>query len=158
MLPGLLISLFYFLFPDASRIILLKVANDFLKHYREYENANKSLVDKLNKLNAGLEGYKLIDYSEMSHGSGEASPDDKLCNMIFERDVTKKYLKENEVKIDGCEKILAGLDEDYKKILTMSYIDELPEIKIMHKLNVSRANYFKKGRNITKLNKAIIWN
>lgn len=119
-------------------------AKDFLKHYREYENANKNLIDKLSKLNAGLEGYKPINYSDMPHGSGEASPDDKLCNMIFERDVTKNCLKENKIKIDDCEKIIAGLDEECKNILTMSCIDELPEIQIMHKLNISRANYFRK--------------
>lgn len=119
-------------------------AKDFLKHYREYENANKNLIDKLNKLNAELEGYKPINYSDMPHGSGEASPDDKLCNMIFERDVTKNCLVVNKNEINDCEKILCGLNEEQRKILTMSYIDELPEIQIMHKLNVSRANYFRK--------------
>lgn len=127
-------------------------AKDFLRHYREYENANKNLTDKLNRLNAELEGYKPIDYSGMPHGSDEASPDDKLCNMIFERDVTKKCLQENKIKIDDCKKILDGLNEEQRKILTMSYIDEQPEVEIIKKLNLSRRTYFRcKGEALRSL-------
>lgn len=118
-------------------------AKDFLKHFREYENADKNLNDKLKKLNTELEGYKPINYSDMPHGSSETT-DDQLCNMIFERDFTKECLMSNKNKINECKQILNNLNEEYKKILILSCIDELPETEIMQKLNISRANYFRK--------------
>lgn len=133
----------------------VREAREFLESYRDYEKANENLRNKLKDLNTRLEGYKPIDYSGMPHGSGDAEPDDKLCNMIFERDKTKECLLTNIREVNKCEHIINNLSVEEKKILMMTYVDnngETPETYIMKELNMSRRTYYRyKGHAIRKL-------
>lgn len=126
-------------------------AKELLKGYSDYKNANKNLSERLEKLNADLQNVKAISYDDMPHGSS-ANPDDKLCNMIFERDRTITLLKKNQNEIDRIDEIINNLDAEHKDVLIMAYVEDLPEIVIINKLNIARRTFYRyKGEAIRSL-------
>lgn len=126
-------------------------AKEFLKNYRSYKRADKNLKDKLVDLETALEGYKPINVNGMPGATAE-NPDDRICNLIFERDKTKEAYEANRQLLEKAEKVLQSMDKELRDILIMSYVEELFENDIMKKLNISRPTYFRmKGRAIRQL-------
>lgn len=121
----------------------IREATDYLKHYRELKKANENLENRLKQIKAELEGYKPIDYSGMPHGSGSAAPDDKICNLIFERDNLEKLLKENRLKVSEIEEVFNGLNDEFREVLKLAYIEEQPDVIICNKLGMSRSTYYR---------------
>lgn len=118
-------------------------AKDFLKNYKYYKIASKNLQNKLNELVSKLEGYKSVVYSDMPSGKSGAAPDDRLCNMIFEKDRISELLKENKSKISEIETILSNLSDDHRNILIKAYINEESEVQITMDLCISRRTYYR---------------
>lgn len=124
---------------------------EYLRNYDNIMNATVNLQERLMELEAALDGYKAIDYSGMPKG-GSTAHDDRLCNLIFNRDRTLELLNANldaELKIKD---VIDKLDEETKKILVMAYIQNKGENKIMSDLSVSRRTYYRmKNEAIRKL-------
>lgn len=130
-------------------------AKEFLKNYRTYKRADENLRDKLGDLDTALEGYKPTDLSGMP-GAAAENPDDRICNLIFERDKTKEAYEANRQLLEKAEKILQGMDKDLREILVMAYVDEMFETDIVKKLCLSRPTYFRiKGKAIRQLAREI---
>lgn len=121
----------------------IREAKEFLMNYKDYCIANDNLKDKLNLLKTELEGYKPVIISGTPRGSS-SSTDDKLCNLIFERDKIKEYLEVNSAKLTNCESILNNLPEEYRKILILSYVEYRSETEIMMDLHMSERTYYRR--------------
>lgn len=121
----------------------IREAKEFLMNYKDYRIANDNLEDKLNILNTELEGHKPVNLLETPRASSN-SFDDRLCNLIFERDKTKEYLEANSAKLTNCESILNNLPEEYRKILILSYVEYRTETEIMMDLHMSERTYYRR--------------
>lgn len=127
----------------------IREAKEFLMNYKDYRIANNNLEDKLNTLNTDLEGHKPINISG-TPGTSSYSFDDRLCNLIFERDKTKEYLETNSAKLTNCENILNNLPEEYRKILIFSYVEYRTETEIMMDLHMSERTYYRRKEEAIK--------
>lgn len=126
-------------------------AKEFLKNYRSYKRADKNLKDKLVDLETALEGYKPINVNGMPGATAE-NPDDRICNLIFERDKTKEAYEANRQLLEKAEKVLQSMDKELRDILIMSYVEEECDTSIMNGLHMSERTYYReKGRAIRQL-------
>ena len=126
-------------------------AKELLKNYRSYKRADANLRDKLGDLNTALEGYKPTSMSGMP-GAPVEQPDDKVCNLIFERDRAREAYAANRQLLEKAEKVLQGMDEELREILLMSYVDEVYDTEAMKRLHMSERTYYReKGKAIRQL-------
>lgn len=116
----------------------IREAIEYLKNYQNLKIAAENLRDRLHELNEELQGYKEINVTDMPGGSAK-TPDDAVCNLIFQRDRTKEQYIETVNAITKIEKILNNLEDKEKKILNLSYIMDIPDSNIAnYELHCSR--------------------
>jgi RNA polymerase sigma factor (sigma-70 family) len=120
----------------------IREAIEFLRNYQDLNIAAENLMDKLNELNAALEGYKEINVTGMPGGSAKAQ-DDAVCNLIFQRDKAVEHLEETKKAISKIDNALSKLSEEERKILVMSYSQEMTDTQISDELNISRRTFYR---------------
>jgi DNA-directed RNA polymerase specialized sigma subunit len=121
-----------------------------LTNYEDCKHANLNLKNRLSQLNQELEGYKPIIMSDMPSGGGSVEPDDRICNLIYERDRTKEMLEKNTNQLKNFDIAFNQLPEEDRKILTMAFIKQVDESTIVKNLNVSRNTYFRERKKVLK--------
>lgn len=115
----------------------------FLRNYKDYEVANTNMANKLMEIDAELEGCKSIQISDMPHGGSGNEPDERMFNLIFERDKTKELLKKNKTKLTRAKSIIKNLDEEQQIMLRMAFLEDISEEEILTRLNISRRTYYR---------------
>lgn len=120
----------------------VREAKEFLKNYRDYVIAQENLKDRLKELNTTMNNCKMIDYSGMPRAQS-TEPDDRICNLIFERDETKKCLEENTAMLEKAKKIIANLTKEQQQILELSYIAEDTDTAISLRLHMSPRTFYR---------------
>jgi DNA-directed RNA polymerase specialized sigma subunit len=119
----------------------------FMRNLNDYEQANTNLLTRLSEINTQLEGYKSQQISDMPHGGSGAEPDDKICNLIFEKDRVTELLKKNQKKLNAAQKALTNMDDNQRKMLKMSFDDSFNEEDILSTFNISRRTYYRMKNN-----------
>ena len=126
-------------------------AKEFLRQYKNLRIANDNLRDKIAMLRTELEGYKPVNSSGMP-GGGSSSPDDSLCNLIFERDRNIEALQANSLRLSKATAILNKLDKESLDILKLSFIEseEKTDTEIAKELGIGRTTLNEKRRRALK--------
>ncbi len=117
-------------------------AIEYLTHYKELDIANDNIKLRIKEVEGELESCKGAIYSDMPKGS-KTMPDDRICNLIFQRDRLKEIQEENKLKLNTIESMFNKLEDEYKNILTISYVERKNEMAILDELNMSRATYYR---------------
>ncbi|ERK31568.1 sigma factor-like helix-turn-helix DNA-binding protein [Clostridium intestinale] len=126
-------------------------AKEFLRHYKDLKIANENLRYKITELNSKLSEIKSMQITDMPHGGGGELPDDKLCNIVFERDKNIEALQKNSLILTRSTAILNKLEEEYRKVLILSFIEnERTDTEIARELNVTRPTLNDKRRKALK--------
>lgn len=119
-----------------------------IKNYNNLKIAQENLKDKLRDINTKLEGYKSINYGNI-HGSG-AGANDKILNLLFEKNKTLEAYKENKITLNKLNKIFSGLSQDEKEVLLHAYIEDKTDTEIAKELDISRKTLNDKKRKAIK--------
>ncbi|QLY82247.1 sigma-70 family RNA polymerase sigma factor [Clostridium intestinale] len=126
-------------------------AKEFLRHYKDIKIANENLRYKIKELNSRLGEVKSMTISDMPKGGGGELPDDKLCNIVFERDKNIEALQKNSLTLTKATTILNKLDEESRKVLILSFIeDDKTDTEIARELKITRPTLNEKRKKALK--------
>lgn len=117
-------------------------AIEYLTHYKDLDIANDNIELRIKEVESELEGCKGAVYSDMPKGS-KAMPDDRICNLIFQKDRLKELHEENKLKLSQLENMFNKLEDEYRDILKLSYVERKNEMSILDELSMSRATYYR---------------
>lgn len=130
----------------------IREAEEILNHYRDLQIANTNLEERLEEIYAQLNDAKAIEISDMPKGGGNNSPDDRICNLIYQRDETEHNLQINRNTLHKIEEILEKLGSENKEILLESFDDiGKTDSSIAKSLGISRTTLIqKRGKALKK--------
>lgn len=103
----------------------IKEAEWYLRNYRDLKMAVTTIEDELDYLEEELTGAKAIDYSGMPSGGGSALPDDRLVNLLYQKQVKQKTLDLTKLKVKHIETIFNNLGAKDEELLKAFYLDNL---------------------------------
>lgn len=103
----------------------IKEAEWYLRNYRDLKMAVTTIEDELDYLEEELTGAKAIDYSGMPSGGGATLPDDRVVNLLYQKQVKQKTLDLTKLKVKHIETIFNNLGPKDEDLLKAFYLDNL---------------------------------
>lgn len=120
----------------------IKEAEGYLRSYRDLKQSIELIKGEIEYLNEELSGIKAIDYSGMPSGGGSTLPDDRVVNLLYQKQVKQKALESTILKVNHIENIFINLGEKDEKILKAFYLDHLRGIELEGKFGVSERHAY----------------
>lgn len=120
----------------------IKEAEVYLRSYRDFKKSIELIENEIEYLDEELVGAKAIDYSGMPSGGGATLPDDRIINLLYQKQVKQKALESTILKVNHIENIFINLGEKDEEILKAFYLDNLRGIELEGKFGVSERHAY----------------
>ncbi|KGK88023.1 hypothetical protein [Clostridium sp. HMP27] len=134
----------------------IKEAEGYLRNYTDLTDAVENLEKELEFLEEEITGAKAIDYSGMPGGGGAALPDDRLVNLLYQKQIKEKSLELTKKKIKLIDSVLSQMavgegNEQDEKVLRKFFIDNIRGQALEKEFGVSERHVYRmKGKAIRR--------
>lgn len=119
----------------------IKEAVEYLRNYENLITSTANLRDEILGLKVDLKSVKEISYSDMPHGSSDASlADDAIVNKMFQLKKAEEDYKETSRTLKRMDKTMERFKESnelYFNILNGYFVDKLTEEQLMKDFSYS---------------------
>lgn len=119
----------------------IKEAEGYLKSYRDLKQSIALIESEIEYLDEELTGAKAIDYSGMPSG-GAVLPDDKVVNLLYQKQVKQKALEATRLKVKHIEAIFENLGSKDEEILKACYLEHLRGIELEGRFRLSERQVY----------------
>lgn len=120
----------------------IKEAEGYLRSYRDFKQSIATIESEIDYLDEELIGAKAIDYSGMPSGGGATLPDDRVINLLYQKQVKQKALDSTKAKINHIEKIFTNLGAKDEELLKAFYLNNLRGIELEGQFGVSERHAY----------------
>lgn len=120
----------------------IKEAEGYLRSYRDFKQSIALMESEIEYLDEELTGAKAIDYSGMPSGGGAALPDDRVVNLLYQKQVKQKALDSTRLKVKHIENIFDNLGPKYEEVLKACYLDHLRGIELEGQFRLSERQVY----------------
>ena len=133
-----------------------KEAENYLKSYPDLLESIDNIKNELEYLEEEITGAKAIDYSGMPGGGGAALPDDRIVNLLYQKQIKERALELTEKRVQHIDSILAQLsvgegNEQDEKVLRKFFIENLRGQTLEKEFGVSERHVYRmKGKAIRR--------
>lgn len=124
----------------------VKEVKRLVENYNNLLIAKENLTDRLIEHGAKMESAKVQNLSGMPSGSG--GTEDKMLNMVFEKEIILNRLMKTNKRIEKLEKAFKTLDEKEVDFIKVAFKEDLPDTVISQQLEISVRHLHRKRKNI----------
>jgi DNA-directed RNA polymerase specialized sigma subunit len=134
----------------------VKEAEGYLRSYPDLVESIENINKELEYLEEEITGAKAIDYSGMPGGGGASLPDDRLVNLLYQKQIKERALDLTKKKIQHIDSILTQLsegegNEQDEKVLRKFFIENLRGQALEKEFGVSERHVYRmKGKAIRR--------
>ncbi len=119
----------------------IKEAEGYLRSYNDLNQSIELMENEIQYLDEELTGAKAIDYSGVS-SSGDSLPDDRIVNLLYQKQIKQKSLDLTLLKVKHIERIFSNLGERDEEILKAFYIKRLRGIELEGQFQLSERQLY----------------
>lgn len=133
----------------------VKEVKKLVENYNNLLIAKENLTDMLVEHSIKMESAKGQNLSGMPSGSG--GTEDKILNMVFEKEIILNRLIKTDERIEKLEKAFKTLDEKEVDFIRAAFKEDLPDTVVAQNLNMSRMHLHRKRKDIILKIAKSIW-